>query len=169
MTNPNNIGILANGIGIVLDHCVFYNLKQPVVYWTGGSTGHAMRSCLVYGSYGCGIWTSRIANDVDYRNNVVANSNYVWIGQTGASAPREAVHYKVADSLFAGNKKLTGSGGGPALNFKDVDPSFLELVRTKVSPEPVTRELDQTKRNHLHPVEGSEAAAVGAGLFTRKP
>jgi hypothetical protein len=190
VTNPNHLGILANGSGIVVDHCVFHGLKQSIVFWSGGSTGHAMRNCLVYGAYGCGIWTSGIANDFDYHNNVVANSNYVWIGQSGASAraeagqgsgrpgdgrppmpppaaPREPVHYKVLDSLFSGNKKLAGSGGGPALNFRDVDPSFLELVRTKMSPEPVTLELDQTKRNYLHPVEGSEAAAVGAGLFTR--
>ena len=190
VTNPNHLGILANGSGIVVDHCVFHGLKQSIVFWSGGSTGHAMRNCLVYGAYGCGIWTSGIANDFDFHNNVVANSNYVWIGQSGASAraeagqgsgrpgdgrppmpppaaPREPVHYKVLDSLFSGNKKLAGSGGGPALNFRDVDPSFLELVRTKMSPEPVTLELDQTKRNYLHPVEGSEAAAVGAGLFTR--
>ena len=170
------------------DLCIFYGLKQSVV--VGGTTGHAMRNCLVYGAYGCGIWTTGIANDFDFRNNVIANSSFVWIGQSAASAraeagqgpgrpgdgrppappsaaPREPVHYRVVDSLFAGNKKLAGAGAGPALNFRDADPSFLELVRTKVSGEPVTLELDQTKRNYLHPVEGSEAAAVGAGLFTR--
>jgi len=189
VTNPNHLGILANGTGIVLDHCIFYNLKQPVVYWTGGSTGHAMRNCLVYGAYGCGIWTSGIASDFEYRNNIVANSNYVWIAQGAASArgeagqagggpgggrpggpggaPREPVHYKVRDSLFAANKKFTGSGGGPALNFRDIDPSFLELIGTKMSDEPLALELDQNKRNYLHPIEGSEAARIGAGLFTK--
>jgi len=28
-------------------------------------------------------------------------------------------------------------------------------------------ELDQNKRNYLHPIEGSEAARIGAGLFTK--
>jgi hypothetical protein len=190
VTSPNHLGILANGTGIVLDHCVFHGLKQPVVYWTSGSTGHAMRNCLVYESYGCGIWTSGIANDFDYHNNVVASSNYVWIvsgaapapteaGPAGTdpgsprpsapapAAPREPLHYKVIDSLFAGNKKLTGSGAGPALNFRDIDPSFLELIRTTITEQPIALELDQTRRNYLHPVEGSQAARIGAGLFRR--
>ena len=182
VTNPHHLSILANGTGIVVDHCIFHNVKQPVVFWTGGSTGHAMRHCLVYSCYGCGIWTSGIANDFEFRNNIVANGNYVWISQGARSASREAgqgggsdgattrqpVRYKVTDSLFTGNKKFTGSGGGPALNFKDIDPGFLELVNTKRSDDPLELELDQTKRNYLHAKEGSEVARIGAGLFTHK-
>lgn len=182
VSNPHHLSILANGTGIVVDHCIFHNVKQPVVYWTGGSTGHAMRHCLIYSCYGCGIWTSGVANDFEYRNNVVANCNYVWIsqgarsanaeaGQAGGgavTAARQATHYKVIDSLFTGNKKFTGSGGGPALNFRDIDPGFLELVNTKRSDELLELELDQTKRNYLHPKEGSEAARIGAGLLTAK-
>jgi hypothetical protein len=181
VTNPNHLGILANGSGIVVDHCVFYRVKQPIVYWSGGSKGHAMRNTLVYGAYGCGIWTSGIANDFEYRNNIIANSLYTWISQGGRSArseagqggggsggdARDAVHYKVIDSLFTGNKKFTGSGGGPALNFRDTDPVFLELIGTKRLDEPLELEMNQTKRRYLHPQEGSDAATVGAGLFTK--
>jgi hypothetical protein len=182
VTNPNHLGILANGSGIVVDHCIFYHLKQPIVYWSGGSKGHAMRNTLVYGAYGCGIWTSGIANDFEFRNNIIANSFYTWISQGARSARTEAgqaasgpaadlrqsLHYKVIDSLFTGNKKFTGSGGGPALNFRDIDPSFLELVATKRSEELLELEMDQSQRNYLHPKEGSEAANIGAGLFATK-
>jgi hypothetical protein len=183
VTNPNHLGILANGSGIVVDHCIFYHLKQPIVYWSGGTKGHVMRNTLVYGAYGCGIWTSGIANDFEFRNNVIANSFYIWISQsmrsaraeTGQAGPGpgaesgEAVHYKVIDSLFTGNKKFTGSGGGPALNFRDTDPSFLDLIGTKNSDEPLELETDQSKRNYLHPKEGTEAAKIGAGLLINKP
>ncbi|MGO8927423.1 MAG: hypothetical protein ACLQU3_11105 [Limisphaerales bacterium] len=182
VTNPNHLGILANGSGIVVDHCIFYHLKQPIVYWSGASKGHAMRNTLVYGAYGCGIWTSGIANDFDYRNNIVADSFYIWISQGARSAraeagqagsgpggdSRESIHYKVIDSLFTGNKNFTGSGGGPALNFKSTDPSFLELIGTKKSDEPLELEMDQSKRNYLHPKEGTDAAKIGAGLFINK-
>ena len=90
VTNPNHLPILTHGNGIVLDHCVFHKVKQSIVYWTGGSTGHAMRNCLIYGNHGCGIWTSGIANDFDFRNNVIANSRYVWISQSARSASAEA-------------------------------------------------------------------------------
>jgi hypothetical protein len=36
-----------------------------------------------------------------------------------------------------------------------------------VSEQPVVLEQDQTKRNYLHPVAGSEAAKIGAGLFLK--
>jgi hypothetical protein len=192
VTNPNHLALLINGNGLVVDHCVFYGVKQTVVFWTPGSTGHAMRNCLVHGAYAAGIWTSGVANDLDYRNNIVSNSLYVWIGQGARSAraeisqfargqaggppankppagpvPPEA-RYNVRTCLFAGNRKFTGTGAGPALNFRDNDPSFLNLMDTKITDQPVQLELDQTKRNYLHVREGTLGGDLGAGLFTKK-
>ena len=184
VTNPNHVGIIANGNGVVVRHCVFRGLKISVVYWTGGSGGHAMRNCLCDGLYGSAVWTAGITDDFDYRNNVVMNSNYVWTYQGGASAradaggagrpagpsvamPQERNRYRVVDSLFAGNRRLAGTGTGARLEYQDIDPSFLELVGTKVSDQPVALERDQTMRSYLHPVAGSEAAKIGAGLFTK--
>jgi hypothetical protein len=65
-------------------------------------------------------------------------------------------------------QKLTGSGGGPALNFRDSDPSLLNLIDTKITDQPVQLELDQTKRNYLHVQEGTLGSDIGAGLFTKK-
>jgi hypothetical protein len=36
-----------------------------------------------------------------------------------------------------------------------------------VTEEAVAVELDETKRNYLHPMAGSEAAKIGAGLFLK--
>ena len=185
ITNPNHVAIIANGNGVNVHHCVFRGLKISVVYWTPGSSGHAMRSCLCHDLYGSAVWTSGIANEFDYRNNVVTSCNYVWTSQGGASAladavgrggrqaapspaaPRPPVHYKILDSHFAGNRRLTGTGTGARLEYRDMDPSFLELIGTTVSDQPVNLERDQTKRNYLHPVAGSEAAKIGAGLFVK--
>lgn len=182
VTNPNHLGILAHGSGINVHHCLFYGPKLTVVYWTAGSRGHAMTNCVVHGAYGSGIWTTEIADDFDFRNNVIANGNYVWTYQGGALARRDPdaaarstaetpvadtgrMHYRVVDSLLAGNKKMACSGTGASLGFKDIDASFLELVNTTVSDQPVEIELDERKREYLHPVAGSDAAKVGAGLF----
>jgi len=71
----------------------------------------------------------------------------------------------VVNSLFAANKKMTCSGTGANLGFKDIDSSFLELINTKVSDQSVPVELDETKKNYLHPMADTEAAKIGAGLF----
>jgi hypothetical protein len=184
VTSPNHLGILAHGSALRVHHCVFYGAKLTVVFWTGGSSGHSMRNCFVHGAYESGVWTTEIADDFEFRNNVIANGNYVWTYQGGASAQRDPdaraqaggsatapekqrVHYKVIDSLFAANKKMACSGTGADLGFKDIDASFLELINTKVSDQPVAVELDETKKNFLHSVAGSEAAKIGAGLFLK--
>jgi len=177
VTSPNHLGIIANGNGIVVDHCIFYNLKQAIVYWSRKSIGHVMRNTLIYGGYGCGVWTSAIANDFVFENNVIANGNYAWISQLGRdpgqqevkdTIPEEPILYQVNNSLFAGNKKLTGTGGGPQLNFKDIDPILLKFNNTKITDQPIQLDYDQTSKNFLHPVAGSEAAKIGVGLFKTK-
>jgi hypothetical protein len=185
VTNPNHVSIIANGNGVNVHHCIFRGMKISVVYWTGGSGGHAMRNCICDGVYGSGVWTAGIKDDFDYSNNVVITGNYVWTYQGGASAladaggrggrqaappqakQQERIHYKVVDSFFANNRRLTGSGTGARLEYQDIDSSFLEMSGTKISDQAVALEHDSTKRNYLHPVAGSEAAAVGAGLFTK--
>jgi hypothetical protein len=178
VTNPNHVAIIANGNGVNVHHCVFRGLKISAVFWTPGSKGHAMTHCLCHDLYGSAVWTAGIANDFEYRNNVVEGCNYVWTAQGGGSAladaggratskPQDPVHYKVVDSYFASNRRLTGSGTGARLEYKDIDASFLELTGTKVSEQPVVLERDQTKRGYLHPVAGSDAVKVGAGLFMR--
>lgn len=180
-----HVGIIAHGTNIVVHHCVFRGYtKDAVVFWTPGSTGNAMRNCLFDGMYSSTVWTAETASDFDYRNNVVTGANYVWIYQAGSSAranvgaggqlpggattaPLQPNHYKVVNSYFAGNKKLTGTGVGARVEFADIDASFLELSGTKVVAEPVVLGHDSTSRDYLHPVAGSAAAAIGAGLFTK--
>ena len=83
-----------------------------------------------------------------------------------AAAPAAPVSYKVLDSHFASNRRLAGSGTGARLEYADIDPSFLQLVGTTIAEQTVATERDQTKRHYLHPVTGTAAARVGAGLFT---
>jgi len=143
-----------------------------------------MRNCFVHGAYGSGVWTTEIADDFDFRDNVIANGNYVWTYQGGALAGRDPdagtrgggstttpekqpVHYRVVNSLFAGNKRMACSGTGANLGFKDIDASFLELINTKVSDQSVAVELDETKKTYLHPLADTEAAKIGVGLFMK--
>ena len=186
-TNPIHVAIIAHGKGVNVHHCVFRNLKVAVVYWTPGSAGHAMRNCLCYGLHGSAVWTWVLADDFDYRNNVVASCNYVWTASALADTDarldgraeqspgavqlkaHERGSYQVIDSYFANNRKLTGSGTGARLECKDIDSAFLAMVRTSVVDEQVILEHDQTAHNYLHPVAESAAASIGAGLFLNPP
>lgn len=182
---PNHVSIIAHGNGVNVHHCIFRGQKISVVYWSPGSTGHSLHHCVLHDLYGSAVWTAAIANDFEYKNNVVSDSNYIWTAQGGASASadagarggqpaapatapaKEPVHYKIIDSYLAHNRKLAGSGTGARLEYKDIEADFLEMVGTKTTEQAIVFERDQSKRNYLHPVAGSEAAKIGAGLFLK--
>ena len=97
---PLHVGVIANGHGLVLEHDVFYNVRNAVVFWgaEGGTADHrnAMRNCLVYGASTSGIWTVETdGDDFDFRNNVIANSRIVWMRERDARTRR----YKAVASL----------------------------------------------------------------------
>ena len=71
------------------------------------------------------------------------------------------------NSHFGKNLILAGSGTGATLGYVPIDATFMEMVGTRVTNQPVPIEMDQRKRNYLHPVAGSDAAKVGAGLFMK--
>jgi len=185
VTAPNHLPIIANGTGMNIHHCIFYRTKLSAVWWHVGSTGHAMRHCIVYGCYQGGPWTAVVAGDLDFRNNVVAECRNAWVqtelgpvdadasaGVPGANGrafrkdpPPTDGKYRIVDSLFARNRRLAVSGTGSNLGFKDIDAGFLTFVNSRVTEEPVTLVKDEWARRYLHPVPGSDAAAIGAGLF----
>jgi hypothetical protein len=88
-------------------------------------------------------------------------------GGRSPTPPGELIHYKVVNSHFGKNLSLAGSGTGATLGYVPIDPNFMDMVGSTVTNQPVPIEMDQRKRNYLHPVAGSAAAKVGAGLFAK--
>lgn len=181
---PLHVGLIVRGNQLVVHHCIFHGfIKDPVVFWTGESHGHAMHHCIVHGTYGSSVYTAGIANDFVYHHNIVDSCEQVWVYQNPKSAQRDAAgqavqqpddakdttesttQYKVIDSIFANNRKLVASGVGAKMEFHELAADFLDMIKTQVSSESITFEYDTTLHGYLHPVSGSAAAQVGAGLF----
>ena len=212
VTNPNHLAILVNGSRLVVDHCLFYGVKQTVVFWTPGSTGHAMRHCLALNSYATGVWTSGVASDLDFQNNVIANGNYVWIGQGARSAAAEIGRgggrgeapgppggrggapggvpgsrpVAEGETALAAAAPTPGRSARPLQSAQQSVRREQEVHRHRRRPgaelprqrsvvsridrhrrtdQPIQVEMDQSKQNYLHAVEGSDAAKYKAGLF----
>jgi hypothetical protein len=160
-----HVGVIANGHGLVLEHDVFYNVRNAVVFWNAeGGTSHrnAMRNCLVYGASISGIWTvDTDGDDFDFRNNVVANSRVVWMRERGGTRS-----YKAVASVFADNANLAAYGAGPSGAFTQTDPGFLTLQEMRLAGR-VDLVTDRSERDYLHIRKGSAGAEVKAGLFTK--
>ena len=161
---PLHVGVIANGNGLVIEHDVFYNVRNAVVFWKadgGTSRGNAMRNCLVYGASMSGIWTVQTdGDDFDFRNNVIANSRVVWMRERGGTR-----HYKAVSSMFAGDENLAAYGAGATGSITQTDSSFLSLQDMRLEGK-VDLVMDRGERDYLHIRKGSTGSEVGAGLFT---
>lgn len=163
---PLHVGVIANGYGLVIDHCVFFNCKIPVVFWKNdGKTGSrsAMRHSLVYGGYFCGVWTTQGTNgeEFDFHHNIIANTATIWIREKGSTK-----RYKASDCIFVDYNKLAGYGSGPLSDSDATTTDFLEMKNIRTGGT-VIIEKDQSKRNYLQLTEGSAGWDLQAGLFKK--
>jgi len=158
--SPIRVAVIANGDGLVVDHCVFFNCQNPVVFWeaeAGTSYHNAMRYCLVYQANYSGVWTtSQTGDDFEFHHNIIANSHTAWVRDNSSTH-----HYTIHDCIFTNNMKTTGNGGDRA-----IDSGFLKMDKVQLSGA-IEIEKDQSKNNYLQLKEGSFAAGLKAGLFTK--
>src|SRR4051812_40184265 len=124
---PIRVAVIANGHGLVLDHCVFYNCQNPVVFWNaqdGTSYRNAMRYCLVdEANYGAVWTTTQTGDDFEFHHNVIANSRTAWIRDSDSTH-----RYQIHDCLFTNNTKTTGDGGDTAIK-----QDFLKMENVQLS------------------------------------
>lgn len=158
--SPIRVAVIANGHGLVVDHCVFYNCQNPVVFWEaeGGTSNHnAMRYCLVFESNYSGVWTTtNTGDDFEFHNNIIANGQAGWIRDN-----KSIHHYRIHDCIFTGNTILTGNGGGSAIS-----NDFLKMGNVQLNGV-VEIEKDQGKKNFLQLKDGSFGSELKAGLFKK--
>jgi hypothetical protein len=157
---PVRVAVIANGHGLVVDHCVFYNCQNPVVFWNaqdGTSYRNAMSYCLVYEANYSGVWTtSETGDDLQFHHNVIANSRTGWIRDNNSTH-----HYQIHDCIFTNNLKTTGNGGDNAIN-----NDFLKMENVQLSGK-IEIEKDQSRNNYLQLKDGSFGSELHAGLFKK--
>ena len=163
---PNHLAILASGQGIVVDHCVFYHCKDAIVFWFSDRPSEhcEVHHNLFIGNYGAAVWSWTAAGDFKFYNNVVANTNVFWVLNRD-----EKVSFSLSNSIVIGYNELVNKGGG-AFGFGEKgNPDRLIFSKDVVIKKEGTLQIeeDQTKRNYLHLVPGTQGSELGAGLFTK--
>jgi len=160
---PVRVAVIANGNGLVLDHDVFYNCENSVVFWDGDggkSTGNAMKYCLVYGNNYSGVWTTDgTAEDFDFHHNIISSGHIAWIRDN------EKQHYSGHDAIFTANEFIAGFGNDKNGTSGLAGSSDLLKAKNIRTEGKIEIEKDQSKRNYLQLKEGSFGQDLKAGLF----
>ncbi|HSF55533.1 MAG TPA: hypothetical protein VLA71_17385 [Algoriphagus sp.] len=164
---PNHLPVLASGQGVVVDHCVFYGVKDAVVFWFSDnpSENSAMHHNLIINIYGAAVWSWSLAEDFKYYNNVVTDAEAFWI-----LTKDEKNSFNLSNSLVVGYNQLVNKGGGPAGLGEPADPAKLKLGENVILQREGSLEIvkDPTSKYYLHIAPGTLGSELGAGLFYQK-
>ena len=161
---PIRVAIIANGHGLVVDHCVFFNCQNSVVFWEaegGTSYRNAMRYCLVYNGNYSGVWTtSNTADDFEFHHNIITAGEAAWISDPSTH------HYQAHDCIFSGNAATTKYSFEPGVSGTATGNGFLKTTNVQMKGA-IEIEKDQGKNNYLQLKEGSFGSELKAGLLRK--
>jgi len=166
---PSNVCILANGYGLVVDHCVFYNSRNPVVFWraeNGTSHGNAMRHCVVDGAYTSAVWVCDTGEDFDFHHNIITRCRYAWMRDEDNKRT-----YRLHDCIITENTYYSGQCGanwkldptGPDIAFEEENV----IKSGKVILETIDGIDADIPTRYLHVVPKSLGSNHDAGLFKK--
>jgi hypothetical protein len=168
-------GVIAHGNEVKIDHCVFYKIRNSVVFFqdagNGIKNGNGITNSIMYG-VSHALWTVSPDADFKFENNIVANCRYFWV-KNGFNQTK----YSVKNCIIVNNKFYTGAPDNVRLN-----PQEFELNEDKVTKngEIILRltgnedrsfldEVDKTLPvDYLHVIPGSLGFELGAGIFKNK-
>jgi hypothetical protein len=164
------VGVIAHGNEIKVDHCIFYNAKNSVVFWEDAGDnvkhGNSLTNSIVYGAFQSAIWTSWPDNDFVFKNNIITNCKHAWVKNSSNSTK-----YTIEDCIIVNNQYYQGV---PQDN--GVVPGTFEVNEKNVIKEGnislrMIEEIDKPlPLDYLHVIPGSLGYEIGAGLFkTQKP
>lgn len=163
---PNHVGILASGQGIVVDHCIFYKVKDAVVFWQSKepAKGCEMHHNLIVGNYGAAVWSWTLAEDFKYYNNVVTDANIFWILDK-----EEKNTFNISNSMVIGYDELVNKGGGASGFGEKGNQNKLKFSKDVVIKKDGNIQIveDLTSKYYLHIKPGTEGSNLKAGLFTK--
>lgn len=166
------VGVIANGNGVKVDHCVFYKIRNTVVYFQDSGdrikSGNSLTNSIIYG-VGHGVWTVWPDKDFVFKNNVVSNCKYVWIKNKFNSSK-----YSMDDCIVVNNKFLKGVPDEIRLNPGEFELTLNNLIKEgEISLRLIGLEdnqaLDSVDKplpvDYMHIIPGTTGYEKKAGIF----
>ena len=164
-TSVIQAGIITHGDAVKVDHCVFYNVNNAVIYWqdsgNGIKTGNSVTNCIIYGANTSAIWTASPDKDFIYKNNIVTNCDFFWVKEAS-----NATKYSIDNCVIVNNQHYKGDG--------NLNPSDFELNETNVikqgniSLRMISTVFEPWPVDHLHIIPNTLGYEIEAGIFKHR-
>ena len=162
---PIQVGIIAHGNEINIDHCIFYNAKNAAIYWEdsgdGDKSGNSMTNCIISGAYQCAIWTAWPDKDFIFKNNIVTNCKYVWIKNKYNKAK-----YSIENSIIVNNQHFTGVADNGGVIPEDFEIAMNKVIlEGKISLRLIENIVNTLPIDYFHILPNTTGYNLEAGLF----
>jgi hypothetical protein len=163
------VGVIAHGNDVVIDHCVFYKLRNTVVFYQdsgdGIKSGNGLTNSIIYGVRQA-VWTAWPDKDFKFENNIVSNCIHVWVKNYFNTTKS----YSIENCVIVNNQyyKVISDSTGALV------PGEFELKEKNVtkSGEISLRVIDDIDKplpiDYLHIIPGTLGYDLGAGLFKNR-
>ena len=162
------VGIIAHGNKIRIDHCIFYKARNSAVFWQdsgdGLKSGNGITNSIIYGASQSGVWTAWPDKDFLFKNNIVSNCKHFWIKNQ-----ENPTVYSIDSCLIVNNRFYQAIAGS------NVIPEKFELKENNVLKEGEIalrqKEADVHKPlpiDYLHVIQSSPGYNLRAGLFKNR-
>jgi hypothetical protein len=168
-------GLIAHGNEIKVDHCVFYKVRNTVVFFLdsgdGIKTGNGITNSIIFGASQA-VWTVSPDKDFKFENNIVSDCRYVW-----AKNDFNKTKYSVNNCIIVNNQHYMGIADKVRLSPKEFEidennvtvMGEVSLRLTGIDDEPYLDEVDRPLPiDYMHPVSGTPGHDMMAGLFKNR-
>lgn len=169
------VGVIAHGNEVMVDHCVFYKVRNTVVFFQSSDDdlkyGNGITNSIIFGAEQA-IWTVDPERDFKFENNIVSDCRYVWVNNE-----KNKTKYAINNCIIVNNKYYQGVPDTVRLN-----PGEFEINETNVIKEgevslrlidkddrPFLRSVDEPLPiDYMHIIPESLGYDIGAGLFKKR-
>ncbi|HEV3252208.1 MAG TPA: hypothetical protein VGZ71_14710 [Puia sp.] len=161
---PIQGAIYAEGPGLHVDHCIFYDCKNAVLTFDH-TADFSITHSIIYGAYEAAIWystTSQPELPFTFSNNVVSHCHYFW-----ASAKGDHPSYGFNNSLICENEHYIGyQDGRGGVKAADGNVNYKEAGIRKSGKVLLTEVTTEgLPHNYLNLTADSDGRDLDAGVF----
>jgi hypothetical protein len=168
-------GIIAHGNEIKIDHCIFYKVRNTIVFFqdsgNGIKNGNGLTNSIIFGASQA-VWTAWPDKDFKFENNIVSNCRYVWVKNSF-----NTTKYVIDHCVIVNNQYYTGVPDNVRLN-----PGEFEIAENNVTKKgeislrltgnddkPFLDEVDKPLPiDYMHIIPNTIGYEIGAGIFKHK-
>jgi hypothetical protein len=163
-------GIIAHGNEINVDHCVFYKLRNTVVFFQdsgdGIKTGNGITNSIIYGAKQS-VWTAWPDKDFKFENNIVSNCKHVWV----KNYFNKTKSYSIDNCIIVNNQyyKMIADSVGMLVPGEFEIKEKNVIKKGEISLRLIENNVDKPLPiDYLHIIPGSLGYDMGAGLFKNR-